>query len=151
MSFHNARVLCLFESCWIHHSSQQFPGARSASLFFFCKALPHGFFAFSIFWIDEMNASKSSSVINLWFVRLPILASLSSELFFPCRTKLQPRLISWWLLEFFVGLSPNHMCPLGGFSFNRVNFVNPFQDSVNFDSRPHSNSHQYVLLVTRPD
>ena len=28
------------ESCWIYHSSLQFPEARSVSLFLFCKALP---------------------------------------------------------------------------------------------------------------
>ena len=28
---------------WIHHSSLQFPGAWSASLFLFCRALPPPF------------------------------------------------------------------------------------------------------------
>ena len=68
--------------------------------FFFCKALPPekgsptfspnfvGFFEFTIFQIDEMNASQSSSVVDL-AVQSPILASLSSEHFLTCLTKIQ--------------------------------------------------------------
>ena len=86
------------ESCWIHNFALQFPEASIVSLFLSCKAKPHSlelpmfsfiFDGFFFFRIDETNASQSSSIIELWFSRLPILAFLSSERLYPFWTRLK--------------------------------------------------------------
>ena len=71
------------ESCWIHGSSHQFPELER---FFvpFLQSMPHplelptfsshfSFFIFSIFRIDEINASQSSSIIEYWLLVFPSL------------------------------------------------------------------------------
>ena len=129
--------------CWIHHSSHQFPEAWSASLFLSCKTLPPPlelptfssrfcivFFIFSIFQIDGMNASQPSSIIELWLLVCRVLLfSLLSGLsnFAP---NFRPHILrSGSCLNFCQSPLPNHSYLLGGFSFNKVNFVNPFQES----------------------
>ena len=112
-----------FGCCWIRRSS--FPGASSGSLFTFCKALPpplelptfslrfSGFFAFSIFLIDEINASQLSSTIELWFLVRQILLFFLLRCFSQVRPNFRPQIIrsgltlhnNFWSLDRCVSLS----------------------------------------------
>ena len=76
----------------------------------------HGFLVLSIFWIDELNASQSSSIIDLWFFSSPY-ACFS----FFCAAFDLPDYI-WGLKEsglvvawISVSRSPDHISPSGGF------------------------------------
>ena len=81
-----------------------------------------GFFVFFVIQIDKINASQPSSTVEFWLLVLPILAFLSSERLFNFSSILQATHSQVWQLLHFFGLSPDHMYPLGDFSFNRVNF-----------------------------
>ena len=114
MSLHDACMICFWNLVGFITLRLQFPEARSASLFLFCKALPPPleiptfslrllkvFFVFTIFRVDETNASQSSSIIRPLASRLPILAFLSCKRLSPFWTELQATNSQvWWLLDF---------------------------------------------------
>ena len=94
------------ESCWIHHSSLQFPEARSASLFLFCKTVPPPLelptFSLRFWWCLDIHHlpnrwSKCLSVFEHYGAlvsRLPIHDSLSSEpLFFHFGPNFRPQVL----------------------------------------------------------
>ena len=89
-----------------------------------------GFFIFTIFWIDEINASQSSNIDELWllvcpFLLLFLLIGFSQFLDQTSDHKFSGLVVAWIC----VSLLLRHIFPLGGFSFIKVNFVNPFQES----------------------
>ena len=102
------------EPCWMLEASLQLPVSCSdfPFLFFARHSRVHrnfqlspcvfdGFFIFTIFRIDETNASQPSSIVDFRDSRLPVLASLSSERLFPFWTRHQATNYQvWWLLEF---------------------------------------------------
>ena len=126
------------ESCWIHNSSLQFPVTESVfvpSLLGMIASigtsnfLLDGFFMFSIFRITEINVSQSWSIVEFWLLNCPLLLfSLLNGVpnfgpFFKSHI-----LRSDWCLSFDQSLR-DLMYVFGGFPFNKVNFVNPFQES----------------------
>ena len=110
-----------------------------------------GFFIFSIFRINKINASQSSSIIEFGLLDCPFLL-FSFWAAFPILVHTSGHTFSGLVVAWmFVNLFPDHMYPFGGFSFNHVNFGNRFQNLINFDSRPHSNNRRYVFLATHQD
>ena len=94
--------------CCIHWNFQLYP------CFF------ESFFTFSIFQIDEMNASQPSSVIGFSLLHSPFLLLFDSERHYQSGSiPLAIHDLVWW----------KHIYPLGGVSFNKVNLVNPFHES----------------------
>ena len=121
------------ESYWIRNSSRPFPESRSASLFLFCKALPlplelqlfpcifDGFFIVTIFRIDEINASQSSSIIEFWLLDCPLLLLSPLSGFSNSGPDFRPHILR--------SVPPRTTNIFWSFSSNRVNFVHPFQES----------------------
>ena len=97
--------------------------------------------------------NKCLSIMEFWLLDCPLLL-FSPLSVFPILVYTSGHTFSGLTVVWmFVSLSPNHICPFGGFSFNDVNFVNPVYESVliNFDSRPHSTNHLYVFHAIHPD
>ena len=116
------------ESCWIPHSSLQFPEATSASLFLFLQSIAASngasnfllaFLTVSLysqfFGIDEITACRPSSTVEIWFRVCPILLLflLSG---FPILDQTSGQkfscLVGGWI---FVSLLPNHIFLFWGF------------------------------------
>ena len=78
-----------WESYWIQHSSLQFPEVGSLFARHCCihwnfqlsRCVLDGFLIFSIFRIDEINASQPSSIIEFWFLVCPFLLLSVERLF----------------------------------------------------------------------
>ena len=123
-----------WESCWIHNFALQLPEASIVSFlnsrihwnFQLSSRIFDGFFIFSIFRINETNASQSSSIIDFWL--LDWLSSLLSG-FSNFGPHFRPHILRSSSCLNFCQSPPNHQYPFGGFSFNNVNFVNPVQES----------------------
>ena len=84
---------------------------------------------FFIIWIDKVNSSQSSSIVELWFFFCPFLFFSMLSGFTNFRPNFWPYMI-WSGRRLNLCQSPSdHIYRFGGFSFNKVNFVNPFQES----------------------
>ena len=108
-----------------------------------------GFLKFSI---SGSNACQSSSIIEFWLSRLPTLVFLSSERLYQFSSiLLATHSQVWRLLELLSASLPDHMCPFGGFSFNKVYFVNPFQESdkLLFASTFRQSSKGFACITSR--
>ena len=129
------------ESCWIHHSSLQFPEAGSASLFFFARqcrihwnfqlspCVFDGFLKFPNFRIDERYASQPSSIIEFGFLVCPFLLFSFLSGFSNFGPYFWTHILrSGSCLIFCQSPSGPHIS-FGGFSFKKVICVNPFQES----------------------
>ena len=119
--FHNARMR------FVHPPTGHGCGHRS---FQFSPRVFWNFFVLFVIWIDEVNSSQSSSIVELWFFFCPFLFFSILSGFTNFRPNFWPYMIwSGCRLNLFQSLTPDRMYPFGGFSFNRMNFVNPFQES----------------------
>ena len=109
------------------------------------------FFVLFVIWIDEVSSSQSSSIVEPWVFLLPIPFFSILSAFSNFRPNFWPYMIwSGSRLNLCQSL-PDHMCPCGGFSFNRVNMVNLLSKNLaNVGLNRHSNNHQFVSLVTHP-
>ena len=78
----------------------------------------------------------SSRRVRVSVSRLPILVFLFSALLFQFLSKRQATRDLDVMSFGFVSLSLDHICPFGGVSFNRVNFLKPFlkSDELLFES-----------------
>ena len=111
------------------------------------------FFEILVIKINKVHSSQPSSIIEFWLLVFSILVSLDSERLYQFWSIILaiPDLV-WKAFEL-LSISPwDHIYPLGGFSFNWVNFLKPFQES---DKHPvrigDSNSHGHVSLAWHPD
>ena len=95
----------------------------------FFLAFFDGLLKLSIFRIDEMNTSQSPSIIEFRLLDWSLLLLLLS-----CSSHARPpkKIRSGSCLD--LCPSRDHIFPSGGFSFNTVNFVNPFPESVKLRS-----------------
>ena len=128
----------LGESCWIHNFSHSFPKlgvllcssfARHCRIHWNFQLSPcdfDGFFIFTIFQIDEINASHPSSIIEFGFLVCPVLLFSLLSGFSDFGPYFRPHMI--WSSSCF-NLSPDNKKSLWRFLFQKVNFVNHFQES----------------------
>ena len=77
------------------------------------------------------DSAQSSSIVELWFLFVPIPAFLDSERLYLFSSKLLA-IHDLVVACIFVSLSPDHIYPFGGFSFNKVNLVKPLHESDKF-------------------
>ena len=113
-------------ACWRHAlGTSHLPGCRRVhwtySFFLRFKC----FITFTIFQINQINASESSSVVDLCLLLCPLLLfSLLSG--FPILIHTSGHTLSGLVVaSMFVSPLLDHICPSGNFCFNTVNFVNP--------------------------
>ena len=133
-----------WDSCWIHNSSLQFPESWRVSLSVSCNALPPPmelptfcFFIFTIFRIDEINASQLSSNIELWFLVCPFLLFFLLG-GFPNLVHISGHTFSGLVVAYFLSVSSRTTyIPREVLLFNGVNFVKPFHgsDKLLFESK----------------
>ena len=138
MSVHDACMLCLFVGFCDHTrcSFLQFLQAFSRSHLathgclhgnFHFSFVFDGFFVLTMFHTDEINASQSSSIIEHWFFDSPIMLLLFLSCFRHAGQISGHNMSGLAVAGIFASRHPDHMYPLGRFSFNNVNIVNPFQ------------------------
>ena len=138
MSFHDACMLCFllesvvslavscnrFERFFV--PTLQGIAASIGTSNFFLRF--DGLLLLSIFRIDEVDASVFHRCRAL-VLQQSIIAFPFSELLLTCQSKFQATSNQvWQLLESLQARFPDHKYPSGGFSFNKVNFVNPLHE-----------------------
>ena len=84
--------------------------------------------------------SMAHYCVSLFWAAFPMLVLTSGH-------TLSGLVVAW----IFVSLHPEHMYPFGGLSLNKVNFVNPFQESDKLLFASTSTNHLYDFLARRPD
>ena len=97
--------------------------------FQFYPRIFESFFVILVIKINEANSSPSPSIVELWLFVFPFL-------FFSILSGFTNFGSYFWTYIIWSGCRLNycqshtdHIYPFGGFSFNRVNFVNPFHES----------------------
>ena len=91
-------------------------------------------FKFFIFWINNVNSSQSSGIIESWFLDSPLLFFSALRSIGHILPNLGPQVIWPGCCLSFCQSIPDHVYPSGGLSFNMVKRVNPVQASDTFRS-----------------
>ena len=142
MSLYDARMLSLFSGfCWVLWFRclffQQLGGTLLRS--HFTRRFLSVFLVLSIFWVNEINDSRSSSIIERWFFESPFLLLLFLSCFQHVRPNYRPQnnqgLVVAWLSK------------IGRF----LRFYYVSMNLTDVDPRRHSNDRQYGFLASHPD
>ena len=79
------------------------------------------FCVISVIRINKVNSSQSSSIVESWFLVCPFLLFSLLRSFSDLGPYLRPHILRSGSRLNFLSVTPNHINPFGGFSFDRVN------------------------------
>ena len=109
-----------------------------------CERFFHGVFQFFIIWFNEEDTTWCSGIIELWFLESPLSLCFSlHQTYASTNPEIHCRVLRLFVSS--SSLLPDHVCPSGGLSFNKVNLVQPVHASDDSLSPLHSSDHQYVF------
>ena len=114
----------LFASVFARHCSWHRNFQLSTRIF-------HDILEFFVSWINEVNTTQSSGIVELWFLDGPLLLLFSFRRFRQIFPSLWPQGVWSGGRLVFCQSVPDHVYPSGGFSFNILNLVKTVHVSDN--------------------